>query len=96
MVQDLIKADGDREQIKLLGSVIENANSTITKQDSVISTYKQKSISYESTLNEYEEIDAANQRMIEALNKKAKRYKKQRNLFKILLGGALIGLSFTL
>jgi hypothetical protein len=90
MVKDLIKYDAGKEQIKLLTDSIHIQNTKLSTQTSVLGQYQNKMYSYESTIREYEMIDASNQKTIEALNIKNKRYKKQRNLFKILLGASLM------
>jgi hypothetical protein len=90
MVKDLIKYDAGKEQIKLLTDSIYIQNTKLSTQASVLGQYQNKMYSYESTIREYEMIDASNQKTIEALNNKNKRYKKQRNLFKILLGASLM------
>lgn len=95
MVKDLIKADADKAQIKLLTDSIGIQNIKLTTQSNVITEYKKKSYSYESTIREYEMIDASNQKVIEALNTKNKRYKKQRNTFKVILGVSLVYIAIT-
>jgi len=95
MVQDLIRSDADRMQIKVLNDSLNIQQISLKKQDDLMSEYKRKINVYQSTIEEYKMIDESNQRSIEMLNAKNKRYKKQRNILKVCLSVSLIGLAIS-
>ena len=95
MVQDLIRSDADRMQIKVLNDSLNIQQISLQKQDNLMSEYKRKINVYQSTIEEYKMIDESNQRSIEMLNAKNKRYKKQRNILKVCLSVSLIGLAIS-
>lgn len=95
MVQDLIRSDADRMQIKVLNDSLNIQQISLKKQDNLMSEYKRKINVYQSTIEEYKMIDESNQRSIEMLNAKNKRYKKQRNILKVCLSVSLIGLAIS-
>lgn len=95
MVQDLIKSDADKMQIKVLNDSLNIQQISLQKQDNLMSEYKRKINVYQSTIEEYKMIDESNQRSIEMLNAKNKRYKKQRNILKVCLSVSLIGLAIS-
>lgn len=95
MVQDLIRSDADKSKIKVLTDSLSIQQISLRKQDDLMTEYKRKINVYQSTIEEYKSIDESNQRSIELLNTKNKRYKKQRNGFKIGLGLSLIYIAIT-
>ena len=90
MVRDINKFDAMITKNKILTDSISIQKISLTKQDDLLTEYKRKNNILVSTVDELKLIDESNQRAIEALNTKNKRYKKQRNIFKISLGLSLM------
>lgn len=90
MVQDLNKFDAEKIKTKILTDSISIQQISLKKQDDLLTEYKRKNNVLVSTVDELKLIDESNQRTIEALTIKNKRYKKQRDIFKISLGLSLI------
>ena len=90
MVQDLNKFDAEKIKTKILTDSISIQQISLKKQDDLLTEYKRKNNILVSTVDELKLIDESNQRTIEALTIKNKRYKKQRDIFKISLGLSLI------
>lgn len=90
MVRDLNKFDAEKLKTKILTDSISIQQISLKKQDDLLTEYKRKNNILVSTVDELKLIDESNQRAIEVLNTKNKRYKKQRNIFKISLGLSLM------
>jgi len=90
-VQDLIRSDANKMQVNILNGILDK----IQVQDKLINEYKFKVNIYESLVEDYKKTDASNQYIIQDLTIKNKRYKKQRNIFKIGLGLTLIYITAT-
>jgi len=90
MVQDIVKGDGAREEVVKLDSALKKREVYIAKQDSTIKVQDKTIRSYKITITDQTEIDSINQKTIESLKLNCKRYKRQRNAFKIFCGVLLI------
>jgi hypothetical protein len=90
MVRDIYKFDAMVIKTKILTDSISIQQISLMKQDDLLSEYKRKNNILVSTVNELKMIDESNQRSIEVLNTKNKRYKKHRNIFKVSLGLSLM------
>lgn len=95
MVQDLIRYDAYKIQVQVLNDSLNIQQIFLKKQDHLMSEYKKKINIYQSTIEEYKLIDESNQRSIEMLTVKNKRYKKQRNILKVCVSLSLIGLAIS-
>jgi hypothetical protein len=90
MVRDINKFDAEKIKTKILTDSINIQKISLIKQDDLLTEYKRKNNVLVSTVDELKLIDESNQRTIEAITTKNKRYKKQRNIFKISLGLSLM------
>ena len=90
MVRDINKFDAEKIKTKILTDSINIQKISLIKQDDLLTEYKRKNNVLVSTVDELKLIDESNQRTIEAISTKNKRYKKQRNIFKISLGLSLM------
>ena len=95
MVQDLIKSDVDKQTIDILNNSLSSKEEYIQTQDSLVTVYKTKSLMYKATFDEYETIDSLNQKTIASLNILTKKYKRQRNAFKIFSTALIVGFLIT-
>jgi hypothetical protein len=96
MVQDIVVGDGARQTVLIQDSIITDQKNIISKNDSIISTWKRKYQTCQSTLDEYQMMDVVNQSTINAWSRKYSKVKKQRNAvigFAILTVAGVIRLS---
>jgi hypothetical protein len=82
-VQDLVKCDGDREELIILKDNIELKDQYISTQDSIIKTKDLKINDYKTTIFAYQQVDTAHINITNALNDKVETYRKERNWYRI-------------
>lgn len=82
-VQDLVKCDGDREELVILKENIELKDQYISTQDSIIKTKDLKINDYKTTILAYQQVDTAHINITNALNDKVETYRKERNWYRI-------------
>lgn len=92
LVQDLILGDGARQEVQKLDSIIQKKDKFIYMQDSLIQVKNRTISSCQLTIDSQEQIDDANRLTIESLNRSVRKYKRQRNVFKVIAGVFLLAL----
>ena len=90
MVQDIVIGDGARKTVLVQDSIILDQKNIISKNDSVIYTWKRKYQTCQSTLDEFRTIDSVNQSTINAWSRKYNKIKKQRNA---IIGFAIVAVA---
>ena len=96
MVQDIVVGDGARQTVLIQDSIITDQKNIISKNDSIVATWKRKYQTCQSTMDEYQMMDVVNQSTINAWSRKYNKIKKQRNAvigFAILTVAGVIKLS---
>ena len=89
MIKDIVRGDSKAKEVDLLNIKIGKLNEAISTQEEKIATCTLKIRTLQSTVDEYGNIDAINQKTIQSLNKSNTRLKKQRNALGYI--GAEIG-----
>ena len=92
MIKDIVRGDSKAKEVDLLNIKIGKLNETISTQEEKIATCTLKIRTLQSTVDEYGNIDAINQKTIQSLNKSNTRLKKQRNAVGYFAAALLIGL----
>lgn len=90
MVQDIVSGDGAKKIVIEQDSLIQEQKSLISKNDSIISLWKVKYYTCQSTIDEHIQMDVINQSTINAWKLKYIKIKKQRNA---IVGFAIIAVA---
>ena len=93
MIQDIIRGDASRLEVSKLDSIIMRKDSQISYYDSVSTEWGRKRVAYESSIEEWRNIDATNAITIQRLGREARSYKRKRNgwrIFGVFVSGLLI------
>lgn len=93
MIQDIIRGDASRLEVSKLDSIIMRQDRQISYYDSVSTEWGRKRVAYESSIEEWRNIDATNAITIQRLGKEARSYKRKRNgwrIFGVFVSGLLI------
>ena len=79
MAQDLVRYDACKEETSALRSIIAIKDSVITTQEALTLTLRKQNVAYQSTIGEFESIDAFQTGTIKSLQDKQGRTRRQRN-----------------
>ena len=93
MVQDLIKCDDDREQLKLCMEVNATYEQALSVTDSIQGVYKNKIASLRESVNTYESLTSEQELKIRGLEKDIAKRKKHNNWWKTIAIGAIAGIA---
>ena len=92
MVQDLVRYDGLKAQMVTMNSNVELYKKQIDTQETQNNELRRKLNASQATVTEYQTIDEANQRTIEALKTKSGKIKRQRNVFIYFSAALIVGI----
>lgn len=92
MVQDLVRYDGLKEESVKKDQNIMLLTKQVDASETQLSNLRTKLRSCEATNQEYQMLDEANTRTIEALKRKSGKYKRQRNVFIYFSAALIIGI----
>lgn len=92
MVQDLIKCDDDREQLKLCSELTLQYEQALSVTDSIQSVYKNKIVSLRESVNTYETLTTDQEFKIRGLEKDLAKRKKGNHWWKAIAIGAIGGI----
>lgn len=79
------------KEIEILNSNLSITNDYVSKQDSIISTMKEKESSYVKTIESHGEITDLNKKTIENLNLTIAKERKKTKRWKAICGGVFLG-----
>lgn len=92
MVQDLIKCDDDREQLKLCSELTLQYEQALSVTDSIQSVYKNKIVSLRESVSTYESLTSEQEVKIRGLEKDIAKRKKGNHWWKAIAIGAIGGI----
>lgn len=92
LIQDVVKSDAYAEEIAVLNDNAKVKDKIIEQQDTIISIYKKKEISFQKSLSLHEETESENTVQIQTLTHKLEKKRRALHFWEIVAVGAIGGM----